>query len=157
MPPVLLVDMDSIDLDRVIFDSKAIEKVNPHRYEMRLLDAIVHFDRDNVIAVGYKDVTEEEFWIRGHIPGRPLMPGVLMIEAAAQLASFCVKSLSDDSRFIGFGGIEDVKFRTQVSPGSRLYLLGRILENRSRRFKMATQGIVNNQFAFQATIIGMPL
>ena len=110
------------------------------------------------MAVGFKDLAEDEFWVRGHIPGRPLMPGVLMLEAAAQLSSFCIAKMNPDkNRFIGFGGIEDVKFRTQVEPGSRLYLLAKFLEIRPRRVKMATQGIVNGQLAFQATIIGMPI
>ena len=108
--------------------------------------------------MGYKDVTENEFWIRGHIPGRPLMPGVIMIEAAAQLASFFVKILrTDDDRFIGFGGIEDTKFRGTVSPGCRLYIVEKLLENRPRRFKSAVQGYVNGQMVFETTIIGMPV
>jgi 3-hydroxyacyl-[acyl-carrier-protein] dehydratase len=157
MPPPLLVDINSIDLDQILFDAEAIEQVNPHRYEMRQLDAVVHFDPEAGTVVGYKEVTENEFWVRGHIPGRPIMPGVLMLEAAAQLASFSAKTLTKEERFIVFGGIEDVKFRLQVSPGSRLYLLGKFLEMRPRRFKVAAQGVVEGQMIFQATVIGMPI
>jgi 3-hydroxyacyl-[acyl-carrier-protein] dehydratase len=158
MPPPLLIDLDKIDLNQVIHNADAIEKINPHRFEMRQLDGIVYLDLEGGMAVGFKDVAEDEFWVRGHIPGRPLMPGVLMIEAAAQLSSFCVHKMNlAQNRFFGFGGIEDVKFRAQVDPGSRLYLLTKFLEIRPRRFKMATQGIVNGQLAFQATIIGMPI
>lgn len=158
MPPPLLIDLDKIDLNQIIHDADAIEKLNPHRFEMRQLDGVVYLDIEEGMAVGFKDVAKDEFWVRGHIPGRPLMPGVLMIEAAAQLSSFCIAKMSPDkNRFIGFGGIEDVKFRTQVEPGSRLYLLAKFLDIRPRRVKMATQGIVKGQLAFQATIIGMPV
>ena len=157
MPPQLLIDLNSIDLNNILYNTDDIEKVNPHRYEMRQLDAIVHLDLEAGTIVGYKDITENEFWVRGHIPGRPIMPGVVMVEAAAQLASFAVKQINNNDRFIGFGGIENVKFRDQVVPGQRLYLLGKFLENRPRRFKMSAQGIVDGQLSFEAIVIGMPL
>ena len=158
MPPSLLIDVDQIDLNRVIYDVDAIEDVNPHRHEMRQLDGIVHIDIEAGTAMGYRDVTDQEFWVRGHIPGRPLMPGVIMVEAAAQLASFCAKKIrKEEKRFIGFGGIEDVKFRVSVTPGDRLWLLGKFLERKPRRFKFAAQGLVDNKIAFQAIIIGMPI
>jgi len=157
MPPQLLVDLDKIDLNHVIYGVGDIEEANPHRYEMRHIDGIVHIDFDAQTIVGFKDVKEDEFWVRGHIPGRPLLPGVLMVEAAAQMASFYARKLSSTERFIGFGGIQDVKFRAQVVPGDRLYLLGKFLEVRPRRFKMASQGLVNGQLAFEAVVVGMPI
>ena len=158
MPSRLFIDLSTIDLDRVIYDVEAIEQVNPQCYEMRHLDGIIHLDPEAGYVVGFKDVRDDEFWVRGHIPGRPLFPGVLMIEAAAQLACFAVKKkLSSETRFVGFGGVEQVKFRTQVIPGQRLYLIGKFLEVRPRRFKLAAQGVVENQLVFEATVIGMPM
>jgi 3-hydroxyacyl-[acyl-carrier-protein] dehydratase len=158
MPPQLLLDFDTIDLDKCIFDRQAIEKVNPHRFEMQQLDGIIYENKDQGEILGYKDITENEFWIRGHIPGRPLMPGVIMIEAAAQLASFSVKRLNpDDDRFIGFGGVDDVKFRGVVTPGSRLYIIIKLINQRPRRFISLAQGVVDGQMVFQAKIIGMPV
>lgn len=158
MPPSLLVDLDRLDLNHILYDVKAIEEINPHRYEMRQLDGIIALDVEAGTVVGFKEVRRDEFWVRGHIPGRPLMPGVLMLESAAQLASFCVKKINvGENRFIVFGGLEGVKFRVQVTPDSRLYLLGKFLENRRRRFKLAAQGVVNGQLAFEAVIIGMPV
>lgn len=158
MPPTLLIDLDGIDLNRVVFDVAEIEATNPHRYEMRLLDGIVHFDgKVDSPVVGFKDTHADEFWVRGHIPGRPLFPGVLMVEAAAQLASFCAKRIQGEERFIGFGGIENVRFRQQVLPDQRLYLLGQMVEVRPRRFKFQTQGVVEGKLAFEALIIGMPM
>lgn len=160
MPPALLADLNSLDLNKVLHDTEAIEKVNPHRFEMRQLDAIVHEDSEQGLCVGYKDITEEEFWIRGHIPGRPLMPGVIMIEACAQLASFYVLTALDDyasGKFVGFGGIDEVKFRGTVKPGDRLYLMVKLIEHRPRRFVAAAQGVVDGQMVMQAKIVGMPI
>ena len=157
MPPQLLLDLDSMDLSQCVCDAEAIEKVNPHRYEMRQLDGIIWHNPADATVLGYKDITEDEFWVRGHIPGRPIMPGVIMIEAAAQLASFYIKHINQDDRFIGFGGIEDVKFRGVVAPPARLYLMGRLVENRRRRFICEAQGVVDRQMVFQAKIIGMPV
>ncbi len=157
MAPILLFDLDSIDLNKLVFDTETVEAVNPHRYEMRLLDGIVHWDPQNDLIVGVKHVRNDEFWVRGHIPDRPIFPGVLMVEASAQLASFAAKKLTDEERFIGFGGIENVKFRAQVVPGDTLYIIGKFLEKRPRRFKMAAQGVVNDQLAFDAVVVGMPI
>ena len=160
MPPALLLDLNKVDLQQVLFNNHDIEKVNPHRYEMRQLDGIIYYDLASGVCLGYKDVTEQEFWVRGHIPGKPLMPGVIMIEAAAQLASFFVLSCFDDyppDRFVGFGRIDEVKFRSTVTPGQRLHLIVKLLEHRPRRFVCAAQGMVNGQMAFEAKITGMPL
>lgn len=157
MPPPLLVDINEIDLDNIVFDIEAIEAVNPHRHEMRLLDGIVYFDKKDGTIVGLKNVRQDEFWVRGHIPGRPLMPGVLMVEAAAQLASFSAQKIRDISGFVGFGGIEKVKFRIAATPGCKLYLLGKFIEIRRRRFVFEAQGIIDGKLAFEGRIIGMPM
>ena len=157
MPPNTLVDLASLDLDKVVYDRSEIEQVNPHRFEMQHLDGIIHLDKAQGIIVGFKEVTDQEFWIRGHIPGRPILPGVLMVEAAAQLLSFAVNKINGGDRFIGFGGIDKVKFRGTVAPGNRLIMAGKLVENRSRRFVCDCQGFVNEQMVFQARITGMPV
>ena len=93
MPPTLLFDYQKLDLNHVEFDRNGIAEVNPQSYEMSQLDAIVWHDLDRMLVLGYKDVTDREFWVRGHIPGRPIMPGVIMVEAAAQLCSFFMKKI----------------------------------------------------------------
>jgi 3-hydroxyacyl-[acyl-carrier-protein] dehydratase len=108
------------------------------------------------LILGYKDVTDHEFWVRGHIPSRPLMPGVIQIEAAAQLLSFFVLRIYEEEGFIGFGGIEKAKFRAAVEPGCRLHLLGHVTEARpGRRYVCDVQGVVDGSLAFEATISGM--
>ena len=124
MPPTLLFDLTQIDLTaEPIFDKEAICKVNPQRLQMQQLDGILWFDKEKHLILGYKDVKENEFWVRGHIPGRPIMPGVIMVECAAQLLSFFIKQIYQEDGFIGFAGIDSTKFRSLVEPGQRLYLL----------------------------------
>ncbi|OHB89672.1 MAG: hypothetical protein A3C38_00325 [Planctomycetes bacterium RIFCSPHIGHO2_02_FULL_50_42] len=155
MPPKFLADLEEINLNKPELNIEEIRAVNPHRYEMEQLTAILKFDPENRLIIGYKDVTPNEFWVRGHIPGRPLMPGVLMVEAAAQLCTFYYKKSIPDERFLGFGGVDNVKFRGPVVPGDKLILIARNLELRPRRAIFDTQGVVDSRIVFEARIIGM--
>lgn len=154
MPPKLIFDITGIDLDKVVYDQDAIRQMNPQRDDMEMLNAIVHLDDQTHRIVGYKDIREDEFWVTGHIPGRPLFPGVLMIEAGAQLASFYTKQALKWEGFVGFGGVDGVKFRAQVTPGCRMYILGQRIWERHRRICCQVQGLVNGNLAFEATIVG---
>ena len=156
MAPPLLFDIADIDFNQIVFDAEAIERVNPHRGVMRLIDGIIYATDDLVYTLAYRDVKDDEFWVPGHIPGRPLMPGVLMVEAGAQLASFvCLSKLK--TQFMGFAGLEDVKFRGQVKPGDRLYILCEQTELRKRRSTSLVQGVVDGALVFEAKVIGMPM
>jgi 3-hydroxyacyl-[acyl-carrier-protein] dehydratase len=155
MPPESFFDISTLDQSKVLADHAAIYRVNPHRYEFELLDGILHMDREAGILVGYRDVKADEFWVRGHIPGRPIFPGVLMIESAAQLVSYYVTSEHPEKGFMGFGGVEGVKFRGAVVPGDRVILVGKRTEERSRRVIADTQGYVNGALVFTGTITGM--
>ncbi len=157
MPPPLLFSLDGIDLEATAFDLEAIRSLNPHRHEMEQLTRIAHVDTDAGRIVAIREVGEDEFWVRGHIPGRPLFPGVLMIEAAAQMCSAYFKLVQKDDRFLGFGGVDNVKFRGQVVPGDRLVLLGRAESVRNRRAVFETQGLVDGRQVVEARITGMPL
>lgn len=155
MPPQLLIDVSEIDLTQEVFSREQIAEVNPQAYEMSQLDGIIWYDEKEHLAIGYKDATENEFWIRGHIPGRPIMPGVIMVEAAAQLASFYMKKIYGLEGFIGFSGIGTTKFRGTVVPGDRLILLGKIIKFRSRQFTAQVQGFVGDSLVFDTIISGM--
>jgi 3-hydroxyacyl-[acyl-carrier-protein] dehydratase len=156
-PP--LFDFAQCDVSRPQFDIAAIDAVNPQRPPMRMLDAVVWERADHHEAVAYKDIGADEFWVPGHIPGRPLFPGVLMIEAAAQLASFVIlrrfAADGDPHPFMGFVGLDSVKFRGQVVPGDRLIVIGQLVEYRQRRCICDTQGWVHDTLVFEARITGM--
>jgi 3-hydroxyacyl-[acyl-carrier-protein] dehydratase len=158
MPPVLHFDPAQLDLSRILADREAIRRVIPQRFEMEQLTAIVLVDPDKHLIVGYKDVRQDEFWVRGHMPDYPLLPGVLMCEAAAQLCSYYTVSqglLKGD--FIGFGGMEDVRFRGIVRPGDRLVLVGKVMKLHRRQTIFDVQGFVGTTMVFHANIIGVPM
>jgi len=157
MPPPLLFDLSQIDLKaKPVFDRDAIMQVNPQSFEMQQLDGILWYDKENRLILGYKDVTENEFWIRGHIPGRPLMPAVIMIEAAAQLLSFYVRRIHEADVFIGFASIDSAKFRYTVQPGQRLYLLGHLTKcSSTRKYTADIQGVIGDKMVFETTVSGL--
>ena len=157
MPPQYLYDISGIDLDRVLFDQEQIRQCNPHRGDMEMLNSIVFADPGKGQIIGYKDVRHDEFWVPGHIPGRPLFPGVLMIETGAQLASFYTKKFEMWEGFVGFGGVTDVKFRAQVTPGVRMYVIGLKTWERHGRICCDVQGVVKGQICFEASIVGAKL
>jgi 3-hydroxyacyl-[acyl-carrier-protein] dehydratase len=158
MPPELHFDPTRLDFTRVLADREAIRKINPQRFEMEQLDAIVLMDTQLHLIAGYKDVRDDEFWVRGHMPGYPLLPGVLMCEAAAQLCSFYIVSIDFlHGDFIGFGGMEGVRFRGVVRPGDRLVLIGKSLRLHRRKTEFNVQGFVGSTMVFHADILGVPL
>ena len=154
MPPRLLFDISGIDLNNVIYDKKAILEVNPQRGTFEQLDGIVYTDPPLGRIIGFKDVREDEFWVKDHIPGRPLLPGVLMIEAAAQVSGFFTAMFIGWKGFIGFGGATDIRFRQPVLPGSRLYLVTQKMAERHHRIESKVQGLVNGSIVFEATVVG---
>jgi 3-hydroxyacyl-[acyl-carrier-protein] dehydratase len=154
MPPQTLYDLSQIDLNKILYDLDAIREVNPQRGDMEHINAIVHVDGPKGEIIGYKDVREDEFWVAGHIPGRPLLPGVIMIEAAAQVAAFFTSKVVGWPGFIGFGGATDIRFRKAVTPGCRLHIVVLKTEQRHRRIVCKAQGLVDGALVFEATIIG---
>jgi len=157
MPSALLMDIGTIDISNITLDKEKIRSLIPHRYEMEQIDAVLKFDKDNRLIVGIKNVRSDEFWVRGHIPGRPLLPGVLMVESAAQLASIlsCLLGISQKDKFMGFSGIDKVKFRGTVIPGDKLITLIKCTDLNNRRAIFEAQGIANGKLVFEGTITGM--
>jgi len=154
MPPAFLYDISTIDFNKVAYDQEAIRQANPQRGDMEQLNGIIWADPTAGRIIGFKDVKENEFWVPGHIPGRPLYPGVLMIEAAAQLASFYTRMFVGWKGFIGFGGATDIRFRQAITPGMRLILVAQKTWERHKRIQCKTQGLVNGTLAFECSIIG---
>ncbi|MEM6751084.1 MAG: 3-hydroxyacyl-ACP dehydratase FabZ family protein [Planctomycetota bacterium] len=158
MAPTLLFEIDGIDLDAEAFSAERIEQYNPQRHPLRMLDRIAYESEDLSELVAFKHVGHDEFWAPAHIPGRPIFPGVLMIEAAAQLASIqCKRVLGLTDGFIGFAAVDKVKFRGQVLPGHTLMLLGKQVEARPRRCIADVQGWVDGGLVFEGRVTGMPI
>ena len=156
MPPAAYLDIEKLDFDNILVSQEEIYKILPHRYEFMRLDAIVHMDVEAGLMAGYHNVTEDEFWVRGHIPDRPIMPGVIMVEAAAQLLSFFVRQILELNTFIGFVGIESAKFRSTVVPGQKLYLLGHLTKIRpGRTYTARIQGVADGVMVFETVVAGM--
>lgn len=152
----LLLDFDAMDLSGVAISREAVGEILPQCGEMRQLDYVIHVSDDHTELLGVKHVRDDEFWCPLHIPGRPLMPGVLMIEAAAQLASVQYHlKVNGVPNFVGFTRLEQTAFRGQVVPGDDLYLLCREISFRRRRFITDSQGLVNGSLVFEARITGM--
>jgi 3-hydroxyacyl-[acyl-carrier-protein] dehydratase len=154
-----IVDPSDIDLTQVVADLDQIRQVNRQRFEMEQLTAVVYLDLEKAVAVGYKDVTDQEFWVRGHMPGLPLMPGVLMCEAGAQLCSFITQRLNLlGAQVVGFGGIENVRFRGLVRPGDRLIMACQLLRSRrGRLIHCRFQGLVGESIVVEGELLGVPL
>ncbi len=157
MPPLAILDPSRIDFSRLIADREEIMRLNPHRHEFALLDGIAYCDPENSIFAGFHDVREDAWWVRGHVPGRPLFPGVLMIEVAAQLASYLTHRVLGLRGFIGFAGVDKVKFRGTITPPARFVIIGRGKQIKRRRTVCETQGFVGDTMVFEGEITGMPV
>jgi 3-hydroxyacyl-[acyl-carrier-protein] dehydratase len=156
----LLLDLAEIDFGHVVADLDEIRRYNPQRYEMEQLTAIVFDDYKRMICAGYKDITDKEFWVRGHMPGMPLMPGVLMCEAAAQMCSYYAHKhkLLGECKVVGFGGMEDIRFRDPVRPGDRLVVVCKMLKVRAGSIVVCRfQEFVGQSMVADGKIKGIPL
>ena len=154
-PP--LVDFSKFDLDKPIATIEDIRKLIPQRFEMEQLTAVCYEDIETHSIVGYKDLTPDEFWCRGHMPGMPLMPGVIMCEAAAQLATYHSQKNKLMEGTIGFGGLENVRFRGMVRPGDRFVVMVRLLKVRRVIMTCAFQCYVEEEPVAEGLLKGVAL
>ena len=131
-----------------------IQKLLPHRYPFALVDKIINYV-PGVRAVGIKNVTFNEPHFQGHFPGRPIMPGVLIVEAMAQVGGIVLSQLPDiDKGLWMFAGIDKVKFRRPVVPGDQLLMTVELLWVKRRRFgKMQARAEVNGQKACEGELM----
>ena len=155
---LLILDPAEYDLDNVVADIEEIRRYNRQRFEMEQLTAVVFDDPDTHICVGYKDIGPDDFWIRGHMPDMPIMPGVLMCEAAAQLASFfSQKNKLMEAPAVGFGGLQNVRFRGVVHPGERFVVVAKLLKVRRAMLTCQFQCFVKEDMVCNGVLKGVPL
>jgi len=157
MPPPRLIDLSQHDLERVCVSKAEIYKHLPHRHEFQLLDGFCVLDKEARRAVAFADIHANAWWVRGHVEGRTLLPGVLMLEMAAQASAILSKTVTGNPGFLGFGGVDACKFRDAIAPPARLYILCADVEDRPRRFISDVQGICADKLVFQARITGMTM
>ena len=157
--PDLILDFAEFDADQVLYGQEQIRKYNAHRFEMEQLTAIVYEDHERQITVGYRDVHDSEFWVRGNLPDSPMLPSMFLCEAAAQLCCFHVQRAKlTDTDLLGFAALDDVEFGPPVRPGQRVVIVGRAV--RIRRGVMVSwqfQSFVDRMLVCHGTIKGVPL
>lgn len=154
-----IVGFDKFDVNHVLVDKAGVEKHIPQRYEMGQLDGVLYLDDDSMTAVGYKDVTDKEFWVRGHMPEFALMPGVILCECAAQLIAYMsgLYEINGDG-IVGFGGLNNVRFRGMVVPGDKLVLMARVRKLRKHVMVICDfQGYVDDKLVVDGEIKGAVL
>ncbi len=129
----------------------------PHRYPMLLIDRVIDL-APGVSATGIKNVTVNEPYFVGHFPGRPIMPGVLIVEAMAQTSAVVVVSALEDvaeARMVYFMSIDSARFRRPVEPGDRMHIKVQKLQNRRKVWKFAAQAEVEGVLVAESTITAM--
>ncbi|MBU6186852.1 MAG: 3-hydroxyacyl-ACP dehydratase FabZ [Synechococcales bacterium] len=137
-----------------VLDTAEIQKLLPHRYPFALVDRIVEFI-PNEKAVGIKNVTLNEPHFQGHFPGRPIMPGVLILEAMAQVGGVVLTQMSEmEGGLFVFAGIDKARFRRPVIPGDQLVITSELLVVKQRRFgKMKSHARVDGHLVAEGELM----
>lgn len=137
-----------------VLDIGAILKAMPHRYPFLLVDRVTDFDLENKRIIAYKNVTINEPFFVGHFPEKPIMPGVLIIEAMAQAGGLLLlSSIADQNKLVLFMSINNAKFRKPVIPGDQLVLDVTMGSMRMGTFSLKAKAIVNDQLVAEADLL----
>lgn len=135
-------------------DIKEIFSVLPHRYPFLLVDRVVEFEPE-IRAVGIKNVTINEPFFQGHFPNNPVMPGVLIVEAMAQVAGIMAFKSGAEGKNVYFMSIEKVKFRKPVVPGDQLRLEVQVIHKRGNVWKFSGNAFADDQLKSEAEFTAM--
>jgi len=137
-----------------MMNSTEIQKILPHRYPFLLVDRILTLE-PKVRAVGLKNVTFNEYFFQGHFPDYPIMPGVLIVEAMAQVSGILAFHSGAQGDSVYFMSIEKAKFRKPVVPGDQLRFEVNVLQNRNNVWKFAGQALVDDKVVAEAEFTAM--
>lgn len=133
---------------------REIQKILPHRYPFLLVDRIIDIE-PKVKATGYKNVSANEPFFQGHFPDLPIMPGVLIVEAMAQVAGILAFHSGAQGNSVYFMSIEKAKFRKPVVPGDQLNFEVNVIQNRNNVWKFSGQAFVDEQIVAEADFTAM--
>lgn len=138
----------------IVFDINAIQRILPHRYPFLMVDKITALDLDQKVT-GVKSVTVNEPFFQGHFPGRPIMPGVMIIEAMAQVGGILLLNSfpNPEEKLVLFMQINNAKFRKPVVPGDQLVLEVEMVQKRTRYVVMAGKAIVDTNLVAEAEFV----
>jgi 3-hydroxyacyl-[acyl-carrier-protein] dehydratase len=131
-----------------------IQKLLPHRYPFLLIDRIISYVPGKS-ATGIKNVTINELFFQGHFPNRPIMPGVLIVEAMAQVGGIVLTQLPDmEGQLSLFAGIDKVRFRRPVTPGDQLIMTTELIVVKRKRFgKMQARAVVGDKLVAEGELM----
>jgi UDP-3-O-[3-hydroxymyristoyl] N-acetylglucosamine deacetylase/3-hydroxyacyl-[acyl-carrier-protein] dehydratase len=136
-----------------VIEANEILKILPHRYPFMLVDRIIEFDHETNHIVGLKNLTFNELFFQGHFPDNPVMPGVLQLEAMAQVAGVMLNSRDgNDGKVAYFMSMNQVKFRRMVIPGDQLRIEIDVLRMRTRIATVQGKAYVGDEVASQAEL-----
>jgi 3-hydroxyacyl-[acyl-carrier-protein] dehydratase len=135
-----------------VLQSQEIQEIIPHRYPFLLVDRIIELEKGKR-AVGIKNVSANEPFFQGHFPGHPIMPGVLIMEALAQVGTVIILSMPEYHGYLGlFAGLDEVKFKRQIIPGDQLRLEVELLKVRKSFGVAQGKAYVGEQLAAEGIL-----
>jgi len=155
-----IFEFEDVDLSRVVVERQELDRYLRQRGRLAMLDGVLHEDVDGRLVIGYAAIRSDDWWARDHVPGRPMFPGALQIEVAAQLAAYDyaahrVPGPVPDDTFVGFGGVDKVRFRSLIVPDCRLVMAVFLLKHSRRVFRYQAQGFVDRKLVFEGEILGV--